>query len=175
MQLVAIGTGNAVHFMLAARPVRPGTHTRFVTAQTGCIPSFCRRKVFGFAAKHHIRMLAARIALMLDTGAVTGLATGSAPVGLHTMLGLVDGEYRRTPIRIVADGALLVAFQRSVDLCQCGQGAEKYRNAGTSEKKPNQFAHLFPSLRESGLLLLALRPEHSNNPRNAEFRIGKSK
>jgi hypothetical protein len=91
------------------------------------------------------------------------------------MLGLVDGEYRRTPIRIVADGALLVAFQRSVDLCQCGQGAEKYRNAGTSEKKPNQFAHLFPSLRESGLLLLALRPEHSNNPRNAEFRIGKSK
>src|ERR1017187_4693425 len=82
---------------------------------------------------------------------MTGLATRSAVVGLYTMLGLVDGQYRRWPILIVADGTLLVAFQGSVDLCQRGERAEKYRNAGTDQKKPNQFAHLCPSCTESGL------------------------
>ena len=62
------------------------------------------------------------------------------------MLGLVDGEYRRTPILIVACGALLVALQGPVDLRHCGQRAEEYRNAGTDQKKPNQFVHLFPSV-----------------------------
>src|SRR5664280_1619046 len=66
------------------------------------------------------------------------------------MLGLVDGEYRRTPTLVVAEGTLLVAFQGSVGLCQCGKRAEEYRNAGTDQKKPNQFAHLFPSHTESG-------------------------
>ena len=115
MQFVAVGAGNAVHLMLAARPVRPCAHARFVTAQARCIPIFCRRKVLRFAAKHHIRMLAARIALVLDTGAVTRLATWSTPVGLHTVLRQVDGKYRSTPILIVADGALLVAFKGSWD------------------------------------------------------------
>src|ERR1035437_944726 len=105
---------------------------------------------------------------------MTGLATGSAPVGLHTMLGLVDGEYRRTPTLVVAEGTLLVAFQGSVDLCQRGQRAEKYRNAGTDQKKPNQFAHLFPSHRESGSLLLTFRTVHVGNPRRAELREGQA-
>src|ERR1039458_2414020 len=83
MQFVAVGAGNAVHFVLAARPVRPGTDTRFVTAETGCIPFLCRRKVLGFGTEYQIRRLAARIAHVLGTGAVTGLAAGSAPVCLH--------------------------------------------------------------------------------------------
>ena len=103
---------------------------------------------------------------------MTGLATGSAPIGLHTMLGLVDGEYRRSPTLVVAEGALLVAFQGSVGLCECGKRAEKYRNAGTDQKKPNQFAHLFPSRRESGSLLLTFRTEHLSNPGRAELRNG---
>src|ERR1019366_319360 len=130
MQLVAIGTGNAVHFMLAARPVRPGTDARFVTIETGCIPLFCRRKLLGLGSEHDIRRLAARIALVVDTGAVTRLTTRSASVGLHAMLGLVDGEYRRTPILIMADGALLVPFQGPVDLCHCGYRADEYRSDG---------------------------------------------
>ena len=76
------------------------------------------------------------------------------------MLGLIDGEYRRWPILVVADGALLVAVQGSVGLCECGEGAEKYRDAGTDQRKPNQFAHLLPLPRKSGSLLLTLRTVH---------------
>src|ERR1035437_718093 len=130
MQFVAVGAGNAVHFVLASRPVRPCKDARFVATETGCIPLFCRRKLLGFSSKHDIRRRAARIAQMCGTGAVTGLATWSAPVGLHTMLGLVDGEYWRSPVLIVADGALLVAFQRPVDLCHCGYRADEYRSDG---------------------------------------------
>ena len=63
MRFVAVGAGNSVHFVLAARPVRPSTDTRFVTGETGSIPLRCRRKVLGFGSKHNIR-LGARIAQM---------------------------------------------------------------------------------------------------------------
>src|ERR1035441_7972359 len=105
---------------------------------------------------------------------MTGLATGSALVGLHTMLGLVDGKYRRGPTLIVAEGALLVAFQGSVRLCECGKRAEKYRNAGTDQKKPNQFAHLFPSREEAGIVAAYVSNERSSNPRRAELRNGQA-
>jgi len=98
---------------------------------------------------------------MLDALSVATLAPWSALVTLHTVLGLIDGEDWLTPILIVACCALLIAFQGSVDLCRCGVRAEECRYAGTHQKKPNQFAHLFPSHRESGSVLRALRPEPS--------------
>src|ERR1035437_8126190 len=98
MQFVAVGAGNAVHFVFASRPVRPCKDARFVAIETGCVPLFCRRKLPGFGSKHDIRRRAARIAQVCGTGAVTGLATWGAPVGLHSMLGLVDGEYWRSPV-----------------------------------------------------------------------------
>src|ERR1017187_1335454 len=130
MQFVAVGAGNAVHFVFASRPVRPCKDARFVAIETGCVPLFCRRKLPGFGSKHDIRRRAARIAQVRGTGAVTRLATWSAPVGLHSMLGLVDGEDWRSPVLIVANGALLVAFHGPVDLCHCGYRADQYRSDG---------------------------------------------
>ena len=64
-------------------------------------------KGFGFGPKYHLWQLVARIDLVLGAFAVTALATRSALITLHTMLGLVDGKNRRSPILVVAHGALL--------------------------------------------------------------------
>jgi hypothetical protein len=172
MPFVAVRTRNAVRFVLAASPVRSRKDVCFMTVETGRISRCDRRQVFGLGSKHHLRRLAARIALVLGTFAVTPLATRSALIALHPMLGLVDGEDRLAPILIVANGAFLVAFQGSVDLCRCGERAEECRDAGTNQKKPNQFAHLFPSRGESGSLLITFRLEYSINSHRAILRIG---
>ena len=134
MPFVAVGTGNAVRFVLAPRPVRSRQNVGFMTVETGCISRGYRRKILGFGAKHHLWRLAARIALVLGAFAMTALAARGALVTLHTMLGLVDGEDRLAPRLIVAHGALFIAFQGSVDLRQCGPRAEKYRKACTDQK-----------------------------------------
>jgi len=147
MRFVAIGTGNAMGFVLASRPMGTRKNICFVTRETRCIPRRYRRKVLGFGRKYHLWRLVARIDLMLGAFAVTALATRSALITLHAMLGLVDGEDRRSPILVVAHGALLVAFERSVNLRQGEPWPEEHRKAYTDQKEPGSFAHLFLSYR----------------------------
>jgi len=104
-------------------------------------------KGFGFGPKYHLWQLVARIDLVLGAFAVTALATRSALITLHTMLGLVDGKNRRSPILVVAHGALLVAFERLVNLRQGEPWPEKHRNDYADQKEPGSFAHLFLSYR----------------------------
>lgn len=135
MRFMTIGTGNAVRFVLASRPMGTSKNVCFVAREAGCIPCRYGRQILGFGCKHHLRRLAARIALMRGTLTMTALATGSTPVALHTMLRLVDGEDRFCPILIVAHGALLVAIQRSVDLRPCEPRSKEYRDACTDQKE----------------------------------------
>lgn len=128
--LVTISARHTVHLVLTPRPVGSGQHLRFMTTQASRISLFNGRKVFRFGAEHDVWRLAAWIAHVIGAGTVTGLTTGSASIRLHAVLSLIDGEDWRSPILIVADRALLIAFERPVRLRERARRAKKCRKTG---------------------------------------------